>query len=471
MRIALPACLVAACSWTALQAQGRTAPIAVRDVSVRFEHLTVADGLSQTTIYAIHQDRFGFMWFATQDGLNRYDGHSIKVYRHEPFDSTGLGNNTVVAISEDRDGNLWVGTGRGLYRMSRGTEQFAAFRNDPNDPESFGSDRASHILEDRNGTLWVATQRGLDRFDKESETFTHYRNDPSNPASISHNLVLSVYEDLAGHVWVATAHGLNRIRTDLQGFDRFLESDIGSGEASLSNYAVQRILERPEEPGILWVATGTGLLRFDPESEMIDTFEPTSDPNARRVADLVQDPISTSVLWLAVPGTGLVRFDIRTGAFTIHGTDPTNPRGLSTTNTERVFGDRSGMLWVGVNGVGVDRFNPATVGMSHLRHDPGNPQSLPGSHVRGIYQDQDGGLWVGTRNRRGVSRVSHYDPTLRTFRHFGHRTEERTSLAEGIIRAVLIDRDKKPLGWCRYVRPGCHICRPAGSFSALQTRS
>ncbi|HEX9659953.1 MAG TPA: two-component regulator propeller domain-containing protein, partial [Rhodothermales bacterium] len=421
-------------------AQGRTAPIAVRDVSVRFEHLTVADGLSQTTIYAIYQDRQGFMWFATQDGLNRYDGHSMKVYRHVPFDTTALGDNTVVSITEDREGYLWIGSGGGLHRMNPDTETFYAFRNDPFDPTSLGSDVVRHAREDREGLLWIATSDGLDRYDRATGEFTHFRHDPADPSSISSNGVLWIYEDTRGMLWIATANGLNRMRADRSGFDHFLTSEPGSADPSPSNYHVQRLLERPEEPGILWVGTAQGLVRLTAETGSTATFLPTSDPNLNRIPDLVQDPIATNVLWMPVPGAGLGRYDLRNGEFSIHGTDPGNPHSLSTTNTERVFVDRSGMLWVGVNGVGVDRFNPATVGMSHFRHDPGNPGALPGSHVRGIYQDVEGGLWAGSTDLQGVSRLSRFDPASRMFRHFEHRAGDPRSLGEGRVRSVLVDR-------------------------------
>lgn len=421
-------------------AQGRTAPVAVRDVSVRFQHLTVADGLSQTTIYAIHQDRHGFMWFATQDGLNRYDGHTVKVYRHVPFDTTAIGDNTLVSITEDRDGFLWIGSGRGLHRMDPTTESFTAFRHDPDDERSLGSDEVRHVLEDREGGLWISTGRGLDRFDRDTREFAHYFHLPSDPLSLSHNGVLWTFEDRAGSLWVSTANGLNRMRPDGRTFDRFLTTTPGHPSPSPIEYTVQRLLERSDEPGVFWAATVDGLVRLNPATGESERFKPNEELGLGRIADLVQDPIAANVLWLAAPGAGLARFDIRTGEYSLYGTDPTDPQSLSTTNTERVFLDRSGMLWVGVNGVGVDRFNPATVGMSHLRHQPGSRSSLPGSHVRGIYQDRDGGLWTGTTDVQGASRLSRFDPATRTFSHYEHRAGDPQSLGKERVRAVLVDR-------------------------------
>jgi len=129
-----------------------------------FEHLTMEEGLSHDVVEAICQDRQGFMWFGTQAGLDRYDGYTIKTYRHDPNDPHSLSSNTGRALYEDRAGNLWVGTHDG----------------------------------------------GLDRFDPASGGFIHYRNDPTDPHSLSENSVWSIYEDRQGVLWVGTmSQGFN----------------------------------------------------------------------------------------------------------------------------------------------------------------------------------------------------------------------------------------------------------------------
>jgi ligand-binding sensor domain-containing protein len=203
----------------------------------------------------------------------------------------------------------------------------------------------------------------------------------------------------------------------------------------------------------------------------VDVFAPTADPNLHRVPDLAQDPIDANVLCLPVPVAGLGRFDIGTREFSIHGADPTDPQSLSTTNTERVFVDRSGMLWVGVNGVGVDRFNPGTVGMSHFRYNPSHLGSLLGSHVRGLFQESDGGLWVGTTDRQGLPRLSRFDPRMRIFRHFRHDETDPRSLSDGRIRTVLVDGSGRV--WVGVERSGLDMMPPGqmGVFRHFRRRS
>ncbi len=103
---------------------------------ITFNHVSIEDGLSQSTINCAFQDHRGFMWFGTQDGLNSFDGYNFVIYRHDPTDSTSISNNWIQSIFEDRTGSLWVGTGSGLNLYDPRTKTFSAFKNDPKDSSS-----------------------------------------------------------------------------------------------------------------------------------------------------------------------------------------------------------------------------------------------------------------------------------------------------------------------------------------------
>ena len=128
---------------------------------VRFEHLSIEDGLSQNAGLDIFQDSRGYLWFGTQDGLNRYDGYSFKVYKHDPDDPGSISHNSILKIEEDQDGFLWVGTwGGGLNRYDPSTESFTSYRHNPDDPSSISSDTVTTLKEDSQGNLWVGTLSG-----------------------------------------------------------------------------------------------------------------------------------------------------------------------------------------------------------------------------------------------------------------------------------------------------------------------
>ena len=150
---------------------------------LRFDRLSIEDGLSQNDVFTILQDRRGFMWFGTNFGLNRYDGYTFSLYKTAPFDTATLSYNWILALHEDREGKLWVGTLRGLNRMDPSTETVARYVHDPNDPGSLSHDEVWAIHEDRAGTLWIGTSGGLNKRDGRTNRFTPFRHDPTDANS------------------------------------------------------------------------------------------------------------------------------------------------------------------------------------------------------------------------------------------------------------------------------------------------
>jgi ligand-binding sensor domain-containing protein len=178
---------------------------------VRFSRFTAQDGLSSDQTRNVFQDKRGLMWFGTLDGLNRYDGASVKVYRHDPADPNSLGHDTVRAMTLDQSGDLWLGTwGGGLNKYSPEKDNLIRYRHDPDDPHSLSNNVIRSVYETHDGMIWVGTMEGLNKLDRESRQFTRYQHDPDDPNSLSNNIVFSVVEDSIGALWVGTQDGLNR---------------------------------------------------------------------------------------------------------------------------------------------------------------------------------------------------------------------------------------------------------------------
>jgi ligand-binding sensor domain-containing protein len=133
--------------------------------NLRFGHLTTNDGLSQGYVTAILQDRRGFMWFATRDGLNRYDGNAFVVYKHNPNDPGSLSSNFIEDLVEDDHGYLWISTNTGVNKFDPISDRFTRYFHDPKNPNSIGGTYITRIARDRRGCLWFGTQdSGLDKF-------------------------------------------------------------------------------------------------------------------------------------------------------------------------------------------------------------------------------------------------------------------------------------------------------------------
>jgi ligand-binding sensor domain-containing protein len=164
---------------------------------IRFEQISVEQGLSENSVYCTFQDSQGFLWFRTADGLNKYDGQGFTVYRPDP-EHNSISFNYVQSVCESPQGVLWIGTEDGLYRQDSTGQQFTHYLHDPGDPRSLSNDSIRAIYEDREGVLWIGTGDGLDRFDHQQGVFDHYWHDPDDQDSLSHDSVQAIFEDREG---------------------------------------------------------------------------------------------------------------------------------------------------------------------------------------------------------------------------------------------------------------------------------
>ncbi len=282
----------------------------------RFEHLTIEDGLSQNAGLALLQDRSGYLWIGTQDGLNRYDGYSFTVFKHDPEDPNSLSYNSVVALLEDADGRLWIGTwGGGLNRYDPATGRFTRFIPDPADPAALSHALVTTLLQDSSGTIWVGTLGGLDRFEPDTGGFTHFRHDPDNPISLSSDAVSTLFEDSSHAFWIGTGAygtpgaGLNRFDPATGGFTRF--SNDPADPASLAGDNVAAIVEAND--GRLWVGlggfslAGAGLDLLDPETGVAEHHRHNPDDPASLSADDVFSLLESDdgQLWVGTWSGGL----------------------------------------------------------------------------------------------------------------------------------------------------------------------
>jgi len=427
--------------------RGQEAPLpnpALREApALRFEHLSIADGMAQGSGNTIMQDREGYLWIGTQGGLHRYDGHTFKVYANTPFDTTSLSASWVWSATEAADGDLWVGTqGGGLNRMDRATGAFTHYRHDPADSTSLSSDLGKSVQEDRRGDLWVATlDAGLNRMRAgEDGRFTHFRHDPDDPASLSSDVLFRLEEGPDGDIWVSSANGLNRIDPETEIITRYLfDPSVDPGYRAPQN--VISTWFPPDAPDVAWLATGNGLVRLHTDTGAHERFllAPDGAPE-NLIHQVVPDPSAPGILWVAGPGPGLARFDVQAEAFTPYRHDPRDPHSLTENNVASLFADRSGTMWVGYASMGLSAFNPGAVNFAHLRHDPDDPESLAPGNVWGVYEDHMGTLWVGTGN--GIRTwLTRFDAVTGKVTRYNHDPSDPTTLMRGNSWCFVEDAD------------------------------
>ncbi len=452
------------------------------DRNYRFQRLSMDEGLSQAAVYAIQQDRHGFMWFGTLEGLNRFDGREFQVFQHDPADPGSISHDSVRAIVEDRDGVLWVGTdtggldrfnetdgtftrfrlgeqsssgteldrirvmlettdgriwigsdGDGLRRFDKRTGTFTRFRHDPENPSSLSEQHVRDLHEDTTGALWVATEGGgLSQLDQTQGTFTHFRHDPSDSSSLGSDQALAIHEDGGGRVWVGTADsGVSVLDRETGNFRRYRQGD-GSG---LGGGAVRVIFE--DSQGTLLVGTDSGLNAWDPVGSRFHGYRhDPADPYSLShdmVLSLYQD--RGGVVW-AGTYDGLNKWNPSTGTFPHYRAEPGVEGSLSKRYVTAFAEGFDGAVWIGTLGGGLNRLDRASGEFSHYRHDPKVPSTLASDRIMSLHAASSGHIWIGTMGG-GLDR---FDPARGTFQHFRHDPDDPTSLSFDGVTAIHEDR-------------------------------
>ena len=360
-----------------------------------FRHLTVDDGLAQNTVYATLQDSRGFLWIATADGLDRYDGYELRHYRHDRTRSDGLAGNFVWAIREDHDGELWLALNNaGVARFDPRTEHFRSYRHVAGDAGSIASDAVRQLIISRDGHIWIGTSdRGLSVLDPASGRATQLAHDPLHANSLGSDAVSAIVEDHDGRIWVGTDAGVDLWMPGVAGF-RHYPHDPRRPRSLASNRVSELYVDNS---GTLWVGSfDHGLSRFDEATQGFLGY--TYDKPYADVRALLED--SDGRFWVGTAG-GLLLLDRATGSFSRYVHDATDPGSLRDDFVRSLYQDRGGELWVGTLAGGVSRWNPRSWQFGLVR-----PQWLNGAYAIAFADDGAGRLWVGTQGA-GLFR---YDP-------------------------------------------------------------
>ncbi|MGB6604578.1 MAG: two-component regulator propeller domain-containing protein, partial [Steroidobacteraceae bacterium] len=393
-----------------------------------FEHLTMRDGLSQSTVEGILQDSQGYLWLATESGLDRYDGNTVRVYHRERGNDHALASDYIWTIAEDAHADLWLATiGGGVARWDRADDQFELFRHDGHRPDSLASDAVRTLLVGADGQVWVGTlDRGLDLLDPRTGRARHFRHHDADPNSLPADAVFALYRDHFGRIWVGSDGGLSRYDPQSGGFLNYGRAADGSG---LSDTQVRVISE--DHTGTLWIGTlHGGLDRLDPASGRITQLR--HDPaNPRslsqdRVTAILED--SAQRLWVAT-ADGLNLFDRATQSFVRYGNDPDDPQSLRDSNVMALYQDRGGVLWVGTRAGGVSHWNPNSWEFGHYRS-----AAFHDTQVMSFADDGAGRVWVGTTGA-GLVEI---DARTGAERHYGTQTSP-ARLSDDRVMALLYD--------------------------------
>ncbi len=407
--------------------------------TMRFNQIDLRDGLSQATVLDIIQDRQGFMWFATQDGLNRYDGYDFVVYRQKHDDENSLSENYVNTVFEDSNGYLWLTTRNGLNRFNPKNNKFTRFFYDLHDPYSLTGNWTYATNEDHLGHIWVGTYRsGINVYDPNTKRFNHYRHDPDDNTTLSDDGIYDIYVDRDGVIWIATRDGgVSRFNKQRNDFTRFMHDP--NNPRSISHNRVYKVFQHSN--GSLWFATrGGGINRFNPKTETFERF--THDPNdpntlsSNQVWSIAEDPDGN--LLVGTFGHGLNRLNVNTGKVSRITHDPTSKNALPGNSVISSYLDDSGIMWFGVRDVGLALWNHETSVFNHYRHEADNPNSLSHNSVQAFVELENGEVLISTRE----GGINIFNPKTGDFQLFTDRYPGNKQLLDAPMNMMFEDKNE-----------------------------
>jgi signal transduction histidine kinase/ligand-binding sensor domain-containing protein/DNA-binding response OmpR family regulator len=367
--------------------------------NVKFRNITITDGLSQSEVNCICQDKEGFIWIGTLDGLNRFDGYEIKVYRKNAEIPHSISNNYIQSVFVDDKDNLWVGTlGGGVNKYNKYRDEFDAYKNTETDPYSIASDYINCIAQCSKGNLLIGTQKGLSVLDQKSIAGDRYRF--KNYFDFEVNAIL---EDWSNHIWLATWSGLYRVAFNNSNEPVIVAHYVhdNSNKASLSSDGVLTLCQ--DKSGNIWVGTNYGLnlisagIIDSKEISFTQFFQQKGKTNylLNNIILSLHEDLEGKLL-IGTRGGGLSWYEPETNTFFNYTAEPYNPTALKNNSVKCFYIDRTGVLWIGTLGSGVNTLDLHRKKFNNFEISIEKGVQAPSNFIRTIYQDGTGTFWIGT---------------------------------------------------------------------------
>ena len=448
----------------------------------KFDHITTDNGLSQGVINCIFQDKEGFIWIGTNDGLNRYDAYSFKIYKNISDDSSSISGNIIVSIAEDSSSNLWIATRNdGLNFYNRKLDKFSRYQFDKNNYHSLSSNNIKKVFVDNRGNILIGTLGGgLNVFNTKHKTFTCYKHKKDDINSLSDNYVFDILDAGNGKFWIGSRSGMLDLFDISKGtFEKLVYKNdfkYSSGDIGIN------LLK--DAQGDIWVsANDNGLFKIDPTSGHItpihvnDVDEKTSsnlytslvnfngnilvgsdgngltilDKNGTVLNHIKHDPSELSSLsnnaiysifidnagslWIGTYQSGINLYNQYKYKFDLYTQQIGKPNSLSNKSVLAIFEDKEKRIWIGTDGGGLELFDPFTKSFIHYHSDPNNRESLSGNVVKSICEDHAGNLWIGTY----ANGLNLMDRNRKSFKRFLNKIDNSASIGHNNVWVIYED--------------------------------
>lgn len=390
-----------------------------------FSNLSLGDGLSQITVTSIHQDRNGFMWFGTRNGLNRYDGYNFDVFLTTLNNPATISDNHILCITEDKEGNLWIGTNNGLNYLNLNTYEFKRYFSDPEDDKSLSHNSIYSLYYDDRQNLWIGTENGLDRFDTKSEMFEHVAFGELMRENRV-NAIVGKYDKL----YIGTQkEGLIIYNMQTEAHEVYTDfSD--SPDDSNSLYVKTLLIDQKDN---LWIGThhsGVCLLKKgETKPFRYNQKNGLTNDNIRMITE---DPNGNIIV---ATFNGLTIINSNTNELSQYKDYGSNQGGLSHYSVTSLFYDSSQTLWVGTYAGGICYYNKYGQKFRFYDMDMGRKKILG---IIGPIIETPTSLYIATEG----GGLLEMDKKTNSYRSYDLLSVSRESYEYNIIKALCLDEDR-----------------------------
>lgn len=404
--------------------------VSAQKLSLNLNSINSSNDISQNSIMDIHKDKFGLIWFATQDGLNKYDGFRYETFKHSENTTGTISSNYIQTIAEDKDGNLWLGTRTdGLSKYQRFNKKFRNYKHNPKDKNSLSNDKVNKVLIDHAGLVWIGTSSGLNVYNEETNVFKKYFHKPDDPNSLISSKILSIYEDSNHDIWIGTDKGLNLLNRKNNQWLRFTFKKEGKSD----NNNVFAIIE--DNNGQIWIGTSEGLNLVNKREQNFTYYPVEADKNSSFSVNPVYALSLTrnNKLWVGT-NTSLQQFDIRTKKILSVTDNSINEDLTPNDGIYTLEEDKNGILWIGTSSQGVIKYDRNLTYFPAYNYSPTRTPTAK-NIIRGISEDRRGNLYLATD-----AGLEYFDRATEKNQEFKHSPSNPSSLASNYTTSVLVNK-------------------------------
>ena len=401
--------------------------------NLSFEQVSSQKWLYQRNISCLTQDKQGYIWFGTNNGVYRFDGYTVKEFRRDAHNLNSLIHNNVNCIYAGKDGFIWIGTWGGLTKFDPIMQNFTHYKHDPKNLKSISNNDIRAIEEDADGDLWVGTfGGGINRLKKGATVFDSYQYSARKQNSISSNYINVIRRDITGNLWIGTRRGINKLDPRRLIFTPFQNIDSKNEGQQWAN--VSSILE--DTKGNIWFGTiGGGLFRLNGKSGIMLNYQHDLK-NKQTLSSNYINSLSledNQHLWVATSeGINIINIDSEEIQYVQN--NPNNPSSLLNNDVRHLLRDRSGVIFI-VTAEGINLYSKLGGRFKKFQKNPNESESLSSNAINCFLESSDGLIWIGTRD--GLNR---FDRSTLRFQQFQMASSDKNELVSNEIKSMIIDQ-------------------------------